>query len=171
MVNLRAIYLPLITKFTPPLLQSLQRENNVYGLKYISLWNIFTHIYISILFISDRLPQCFNIIFCFVFTIIINDTKLREDINWKKTFSFGHCPNYLKKNPPPWPQFGQLGPLFSEVKIQDLKVSLELKILYILYDILYICNLKKSYIGIFEEIDSFYWPRIDIEIREELSKI
>ena len=23
---------------------------------------------------------------------------LREDINWKKTFSFGHCPNYL---PPP----------------------------------------------------------------------
>ena len=27
--------------------------------------------------------------------------------------------------PPPWPQFGQLGPLFSEVEIQDLKVSLE----------------------------------------------
>ena len=23
----------------------------------------------------------------------------REDLNWKKTFSFGHCPNYL--NPPP----------------------------------------------------------------------
>ena len=63
-------------------------------------------------------------------------------------------------NPPPSPQFGQLGPLFSDVKIQDLKVSLELKILYILYDILYICNLKKQlkaqYIGIFEEIDSFY---------------
>ena len=63
-------------------------------------------------------------------------------------------------NPPPLPQFGQLGPFFSEVKIQDLKVSLELKILYILYDILYICNLKKQlkvqYIGIFEEIDSFY---------------
>ena len=74
-VNLRAIYLPLITKFTPPLLQSLQRENNVYRLKYISLWNILTHIYISILFISDRLPQSFNINFCFVFTIIINDTK------------------------------------------------------------------------------------------------
>ena len=61
---------------------------------------------------------------------------------WKKTFSFGHCPNYL--NPPPWPQFRQLGPLFSEVEIQDLKVSLELKILYILYNILYICNLKNS---------------------------
>ena len=25
--------------------------------------------------------------------------SLREGINWKKTFSFGHCPNYL--NPPP----------------------------------------------------------------------
>ena len=25
----------------------------------------------------------------------------REDIHWKKTFSFGHCPNYL--TPPPWP--------------------------------------------------------------------
>ena len=47
-------------------------------------------------------------------------------------------------DPPPSPQFGQLGPLFSDVKIQDLKVSLELKILYILYDILYICNLKNS---------------------------
>ena len=63
----------------------------------------------------------------------------------KKTFSFGHCPNYLKqKNPPHWPQFGQLGHLFSEVEIQDLKVSLELRILYILYNILYICNLKNS---------------------------
>ena len=49
----------------------------------------------------------------------------------KKTFSFGHCPNYL--TPPPWPQFGQLGPLFSEVEIQDLKVSLELRILYIYF--------------------------------------
>ena len=41
-----------------------------------------------------------------------------------------------------------------------LKVSLELRILYVLYNILYICNLKKQlkvqYIGIFEEIDSFY---------------
>ena len=55
----------------------------------------------------------------------------------KKTFSFGHCPNYL--NPPP---HDPNGPLFSEVEIQDLKVSLELKILYILYNILYICNLK-----------------------------
>ena len=68
--------------------------------------------------------------------------QIREEIHWKKKFSFGHCPNSL--TPPPWPQFGQLGPLFSDVKIQDLKVSLELKILYILYNILYICNLKNS---------------------------
>ena len=87
----------------------------------------------------------------------------REGFNEKKTFSFGHCPNYLN-TPPPWPRFGQLDPLFSEVEIQDLKVSLELRILYILYDIRYICNLKKQlkvqYIGIFEEIDSFYWPKM-----------
>ena len=42
------------------------------------------------------------------------------------------------------PQFGQLGPLFLEVEIQDLKVSLGLRILYVLYIILYICNLKNS---------------------------
>ena len=40
---------------------------------------------------------------------------LREDINRKKTYSFGHCPNPLNP-PPPWPQFGQLGPFFSDVK-------------------------------------------------------
>ena len=40
--------------------------------------------------------------------------------------------------PPPDPNLGNLVLFFSEVKIQDLKVSLELKILYILYDKLYI---------------------------------
>ena len=29
-------------------------------------------------------------------------------------FTFGHCPNLLSPLPPP--QFGQLGPLFSDVK-------------------------------------------------------
>ena len=38
----------------------------------------------------------------------------------------------------PSPQFGQLVQLFSEVIIHDLKVSLELRILHILYNILYI---------------------------------
>ena len=60
--------------------------------------------------------------------------------------------------PPPSPKFGQLLQRFADVEIQDLKVSLGLKILYIHYNIIY--NLKKQlkiqYIGIFEEIDSFY---------------
>ena len=43
---------------------------------------------------------------------------------------------------PPTPQFGQLVKLFSDVKIQDLKVRLELKILYLLYNILHIYILK-----------------------------
>ena len=59
----------------------------------------------------------------------------------KKTFSFGHCPNYLK---PPTTPIRATWSFFSDVKIQDLKVSLELRILYILYNILYICNLKNS---------------------------
>ena len=71
------------------------------------------------------------------------DQHIREDLNWKKNVFFRALPE-LPNPPPPWPQFGQLGPLFSEVEIQDLKVSLELKILYMLYDILYICNLKNS---------------------------
>ena len=54
----------------------------------------------------------------------------------KNCFSFGFCPNYL--------QFGELLLYFSNVEIQELKVSLELKILYILYNILYICNPKNS---------------------------
>ena len=36
---------------------------------------------------------------------------LREDINRKNTFSFGHYPNHLTR--PPWPQFRQLGPFFG----------------------------------------------------------
>ena len=61
--------------------------------------------------------------------------------------------------PPPDPNSGNLVLFFQKSKF-ILKVSLELKILYILYNILYICNLKKKlkvqYIGIFEEIYSFY---------------
>ena len=81
---------------------------------------------------------------CISTSQVYQTNHISEHINRKKkTFSFGHCPNHLNPSPP-WPQFGQLGPLFSEVEIQDLKVSLELRILYILYDILYICNLKNS---------------------------
>ena len=62
----------------------------------------------------------------------------------KKNVCFRALPELPKPPPPPWPQFGQLGPLFSEVEIQDLNVSLELRIPYILYNTLYICNLKNS---------------------------
>ena len=40
--------------------------------------------------------------------------------------------------PPPCPQFGQLVQLFSDVKIQELKVSLGLEILYIIYRVLFL---------------------------------
>ena len=69
-------------------------------------------------------------------TALLNSLKdpFREDLNRKKTFSFGHCPNHL--NPPHDPNSGNLVLFFSEVEIQDLKVSLELRILYILCNIL-----------------------------------
>ena len=44
-------------------------------------------------------------------------------------------------SPTPSPQFGQLVQLFFNVEIQDLKVSLGLKILYILY-ILYMLYIQ-----------------------------
>ena len=70
----------------------------------------------------------------------------------KKNFFFWALPEL--PNPPPTPQFGQLGPLFSEVKIQDLKVSLELKILY---NILYICNLKTVKSNARKKTFFFHW--------------
>ena len=51
-------------------------------------------------------------------TIFIN--VLREDINWKKTFSFGHCPNYL--TPPPHdPNLGNLALFFWKSKFKIWK--------------------------------------------------
>ena len=41
---------------------------------------------------------------------------IREGVNGKKTFSFGHCPNHLTS--PPQPQFGQLGPFFRTSKFK-----------------------------------------------------
>ena len=46
--------------------------------------------------------------------------------------------------PPPSPKFGQLLQRFADVEIQDLKVSLGLKILYILYNILYKYTTSKT---------------------------
>ena len=60
---------------------------------------------------------------------------------------------------PPSPPFGQLVQLFSDVEIQDSKVSLGLKILCVLYIILHIYNPKEQItvqiIGILGEIDFF----------------
>ena len=65
-------------------------------------------------------------------------------------------------SPPLTPQFGQFVQLFFRRRIQDLKVSLGLKILFILYDILHIYNLKNSFklLAFWSKIDSFYWPNI-----------
>ena len=60
----------------------------------------------------------------------------------KKNVFFRPLPESPK--PPPWPQFGQLGPFFTDIKIQDLKVNLKQ----------HKKQLKVPYIGIFEEIDS-----------------
>ena len=48
----------------------------------------------------------------------LKNPQLREDINRKKVF-FRALPESPK---PPWPQFGQLGPLFSDVKNDVLRV-------------------------------------------------
>ena len=57
--------------------------------------------------------------------------NFREDINRKKTFSFGHCPNDLNP-PPPLNPIRAIWSFFSK----EVKVSLELKILYILYRVI-----------------------------------
>ena len=59
--------------------------------------------------------------------------------SWEKKLIFFWI---LSKLPPPFPQFRQLVQLFSEVEIQDLNDSVGLKILYVLYIILYKENQK-----------------------------
>ena len=51
---------------------------------------------------------------------------------------------FVQITSPPSPQFVKLVQFFSDVEIQDLKDSLGLKILYVLYIILYIYNFKNS---------------------------
>ena len=48
----------------------------------------------------------------------MSSDSLREGLNGKKTFSFGHCQNHLT---PPRPQFGQLGPFFWTSKFKIWK--------------------------------------------------
>ena len=83
---------------------------------------------------------------------------LRDVLLRKNSCSFGFCPNYFPPLilPPIWTTCTA----FSSVEIQNFKVSLGLKRLYILHITLciYIYNLKKQFkvkiIGILEEIDS-----------------
>ena len=63
---------------------------------------------------------------CVLVPLGLNATVIREGFTKKSCSSFRFCPNYLL----PSPQFGQLVQLFSDVEIQDLKVSLRLQILY-----------------------------------------
>ena len=95
----------------------------------------------------------------FVFAVFVISFQVLGKASIKKNVFFRALPE--SPNPPPTP----LTPIratwsfFPDVKIQDFKVSLELRILYILYNILYICKkkqIKVQYIGVFEEIDSFY---------------
>ena len=116
-----------------PFLQSFENENFVSWLATITET-------------PACVPKCNQIIIAKrASQYIYSDTHyLREEINWKKKNIFFRALPELPRPLPQWPQFGQLGPLFSEIEIQDLKVSLELRILYVLYNILYICNLKNS---------------------------
>ena len=67
---------------------------------------------------------------------------LREGFMRKNSRSFGFCNYFSLVFPPSFRQFGKLVQLFSNVKIQDLKVRLGLKILLIHYNMLYIYNLQ-----------------------------
>ena len=76
---------------------------------------------------------------------------LRDVLLRKKLLFFWILSKLL---PPPSLQFGQLVQLFFDVEIQDLKVSLGLKILYILCNTRTKKQLKVQII--LEQIDSFY---------------
>ena len=100
-------------------------------------------------------------------TIILIIIKIR-DVLTKKT---AVLLDFVQITPPP-PQFRQLVQLFSDVKIQDLKVSLGLKILYI--HTTYIQpkqQFKFQIIGILEEIDSYYWPKMHLWKDDKQDKV
>ena len=86
----------------------------------------------------------------------------REGLNGKKTFSFGHCPNHLNP-PPPDPNSGNLVLFFGS---QNSRFESQFRTKTTIYTIQYTVymqpkkQLKVQYIGIFEEIDSFYWPKM-----------
>ena len=84
---------------------------------------------------------------------------LREDLNRKKTFSFGHCPNHLN---PPTPLTPIRAPWSFFFGSQNSRFESQFRTKTTIYTIQYTVymqpkkQLKVQYIGIFEEIDSFY---------------
>ena len=58
---------------------------------------------------------CMSVIGKESYAYSIERDQLREGLNGKKTFSFGHCPNHLTPRPPPDPNSGNLV-LFLDVK-------------------------------------------------------
>ena len=53
----------------------------------------------------------------------VHEDRCKGRHQWKKTL-----PESPKSLPPPWPQLGQLSPFFSDVIIQELKVTWGLKV-------------------------------------------
>ena len=75
-------------------------------------------------FLTSSSISCF-IAFCFTCAVFLDVSvtaclpSLREGVNGKKTFSFGHCPNHL--NPPPDPDSGNLVVFFRTSKFKIWK--------------------------------------------------
>ena len=83
---------------------------------------------------------------------------LREGVNGKKTFSFGHCPNPLNSPPPITPIRATWSSFFGS---QNSRFEIQFWTKTTIYTIQYTVymqpkkQLKVQYIGIFEEIDLF----------------
>ena len=85
--------------------------------------------------------------------------NVSEGLNEKKMFSFEHCPNHLN---PPTP-IRATWSFFRKSKFKIWKSVWTKNTIYTIWYTVYMQpkkQLKVQYIGIFEEIDSFYWPKM-----------
>ena len=77
-------------------------------------------------------------------------------------FSFGHCPNHL--TPPPLTPIRATWSFFFGSQNSRFESQFRTKnTIYTIWYTVYMQpkkQLKVQYIGIFEEIDSFYWPKV-----------